>query len=120
MEKIEVHCNGIPYGFMVWWKKNDGAARYFVHLFICKTKNVYDNFKREYKAVIEESNEISVVEIDRNIAYHTFTNLAQINYRNDRYGRKEETGLSYFVKTEAESRDGKTIASSDMMKADIG
>lgn len=43
-------------GYMVWWKKVDGAANYRIKLFI-------DNI------------EVDVIEIDRNKSYHTFTDL---------------------------------------------
>ncbi len=63
-------------GHMIWWEKNPDAAAYRLHLYIGK-------------------DEIDVVEVERNKAYHTFIDLVG-------------TGI-YRVEYEAEDRDGNVL-----------
>ena len=70
-------------GYMVWWKKIPEAATYILTLYVGKHK-----IGRQ---------EIDVIEIERNKAYHTFTDLV---------GADMYTG-----RLEAEDRDGNVIDS---------
>lgn len=63
-------------GKMVWWTKSNDASCYRLKLYL-------------------QNEEIDIVEIERNKAYHTFNDLN--NY------------LSYEVKLEIENRNGKVI-----------
>ena len=70
-------------GYMVWWKKIPEAATYILTLYVGKHK-----IGRQ---------EIDVIEIERNKAYHTFTDLVGADM--------------YTVRLEAEDRDGNVIDS---------
>ena len=70
-------------GYMVWWKKIPEAATYILTLYVGKHK-----IGRQ---------EIDVIEIERNKAYHTFTDLVGADM--------------YTVRLEAEDRDGNIIDS---------
>lgn len=76
-KKIALHRSGK----MFWWTKNEKAVRYRLRLFI-------DDF------------EIDTIEIERNKAYHTFTDLVGNN--------------QYKVVLEAEDRNGQIINSIEM------
>ena len=74
-------------GFMVWWKKLPEAATYVLTLYVGKHK-----IGRQ---------EIDVIEIERNKAYHTFTDLVGTNW--------------YTVRLEAEDRNGNTLDSVEII-----
>ena len=82
---------------MVWWKKINDAALYTIRLFI-------------------NQDEIDVVTKERTTSYHSFVNMARIHRASD-YG--SSTGLNYYVKVVAEDREGKIIAASDSITAQV-
>lgn len=76
----ETSLNGLKIykrGKMVWWEKNKDAADYRLRLFV-------------------KNNEIDVIEIDRDRAYHTFADLV---------------GTGFKVQLEVEDRNGMIIDS---------
>ena len=91
-------------GLMVYWDEVEEAARYYVHLLIGYTPQTVTQYQ-----------EIAVVEVPRNIKYHSFTNLAKID-RGDPIGsginrsRGRATQKNYFIYVEAEDRTGKIVA----------
>ena len=68
-------------GNLVWWTKVNSAARYHLHLSI-------------------NSNEVSILDLDRDTRYHVFEMLPK--------------GIDYYVKVVAEDRDGKEIVSASI------
>lgn len=72
---------------MVWWSKLPNAASYRLTLFVGK-----GNIGKQ---------EIDIIEIERNKAYHTFTDLVGTNM--------------YTVHLEAEDRDGNIIDSVEIV-----
>ncbi len=110
MNDIKTNIKSIKYGFMVWWKNIEGAACYNIKLYI-GTDVEKDKYgiclKREY-------DEIAVVEKDRKTLYHSFVNLARVS---SSYGRT--TNLNYYIKVEAEDREGNILAQSSTLKADV-
>lgn len=70
-------------GYMLWWKKLPDAAGYRITLFVGKGK--------------VGKQEIDVIEIERNRAYHTFTDLVGTDM--------------YTVRLEAEDRGGNIVDS---------
>ncbi len=124
MEKIELNVKGVFYGLMAYWNKIDNATRYIVKLKIqtttVETVRVSPNPKCLNTKQIKkkEMQEIACLEKDRLTYYHTFTGLAVISYEiinNCRYS----TGKTYVVAVEAEDRDGKIIAKSDDISAEV-
>ena len=75
-KKTEEHFHIYQKGHMIWWEKNPDAATYRLHLYIGE-------------------DEIDVVEVERNKAYHTFIDLVG-------------TGM-YRVEYEAEDRGGNVL-----------
>lgn len=74
-------------GHMVWWSKLPNAASYRLTLFVGKNKI--------------GKQEIDIIEIERNKAYHTFTDLVGANM--------------YTVRLEAEDRDCNIIDSVEIV-----
>ncbi len=109
MELMEIHCKGISYGGMVWWKKIEEAARYLVYLYIAEKEQSTITY-----------NEISCVEKDRQTLYHTFEGLAQIDKEYDSYRVCwRGTNLDYYLSVVAEDRSGNIIAKSDKIKCTV-
>ena len=76
----ETSLNGLKIykrGKMVWWRKNKNAAGYRLRLFV-------------------KNNEIDIIEVERDRAYHTFTDLV---------------GTGFKVQLEVEDRNGQIIDS---------
>ena len=105
-------CNIIAmlYGFMIYWDEVDDAVRYYVHLLIGDSRsedgnNIY---------ALERFQEIALVEHDKYTKYHSFINLAKIDYNNG-----EKSGLNYYVYVEAEDRNGNIIGKTSREKVVI-
>ena len=136
---MKVEMRPIPQGIMVWWDKQEDAARYNVGLFIGKTKkltvegqyNLEGNIepckgKHVEQEVLESYQPLCIVEKDRHTFYHTFTGLA--NSINIAYGNGHikypynngcngaiQTNFKYFVSVEAEDQAGNVIDKSEMI-----
>lgn len=108
-KELEASVKSLPYGLMVWWKKIKDAASYYVKLYITKAERVKNPRTGATQEKTLSPIEIAVVEIDRNTAYHTFTNLARIDAN---YGTRNVTGMRYGIEVMAEDREGKIIAKS--------
>lgn len=95
-------CNikAMLYGFMIYWNEVENAARYYVHLLIGES---YSGAENDINSGVKFQ-EIDLVEHDKFTKYHSFINLAKIDYNN-----REKTGINYYVYVEAEDRDGKII-----------
>lgn len=136
---MKVEMRPIPQGIMVWWDKQEIAARYNVWLFIGKTKKVtvegQYNFegnielckgKHIEQEVLESYQPLCIVEKDRHTFYHTFTGLAnnidiaygdghfKYPYNNSCNGAIK-TNFKYFVSVEAEDPAGNVIDKSEML-----
>ena len=96
-------CNikAMLYGFMIYWDEVEDAARYYVHLLIG------DSRSEDGKNInaLEKFQEIALVEHDKYTKYHSFVNLAKIDYKKSR----EKSGLNYYVYVEVEDRNGNII-----------
>ena len=84
MEELQVKANDIPFGIMTWWNEHREASQYQVKLSYKEINSPLDYQK------------LTIVTIDRNTFYYTFTGLA-IGY--------------YKIEVCAENRAGETIAS---------
>ena len=93
-------------GLMVYWDEVEEAARYYVHLLIGYTPQT----KTQYQ-------EIAVIEVPRNIKYHSFTDLAKIDQEeailSHYHASGKDTHKNYFIYVEAEDRTGKIIAKTE-------
>lgn len=71
---MKVIVKSLLNGLMVYWDENLDAARYYVHLLIGdKHRNeVYENGRMTTKFGKETFQEIALVEVERNIKYHSF------------------------------------------------
>ena len=136
---MKVEMRPIPQGIMVWWDKQEIAARYNVWLFIGKTKkitvegqyNLEGNIelckgKHIEQEVLDSYQPLCIVEKDRHTFYHTFTGLADninIAYGNGRFklpynngsNKPIQTNFKYFVSVEAEDQSGNVIDKSEMV-----
>ena len=136
---MKVEMRPIPQGIMVWWDKQEDAARYNVWLFIGKTKkltvegqyNLEGNIepckgKHVVQEVLNSYQPLCIVEKDRHTFYHTFTGLADninIAYGNGRIkypynngcNGAIQTNFKYFVSVEAEDQAGNVIDKSEMI-----
>lgn len=92
-------CEPLLNGIMAYWDRIEDAAVYNVHLYIGKD----DYVKRKYQ-------EIAIVEVERNLTYYSFTNLAKIDL--ERCTGKS-TGKDYYICVEAENRNGQIIDKTD-------
>lgn len=99
-------CNikAMPYGFMIYWDEVEDAVRYYVHLLIGDSRSEDGNNIN----ALERFQEIALVEHDKYTKYHSFVNLAKIDYKN-RSNRSEKSGLNYYIYVEAEDRNGNII-----------
>lgn len=136
---MKVEMRPIPQGIMVWWDKQEIAARYNVWLFIGKTKkitvegqyNLEGNIelckgKHIEQEVLNSYQPLCIVEKDRHTFYHTFTGLAdnidiaygdghfKYPYNNSCNGAIK-TNFKYFVSVEAEDPAGNVIDKSEML-----
>ena len=93
---MNIEVKSLVSGLMAYWDEVPEATRYFVHLLIGYTS---EEGKTTYQ-------EIAVVEVPRNIKYHSFLNLAE--FRNDGAPRS-----NYYIYVEAEDRTGNIIAKTD-------
>ena len=93
---------------MIWWKKCDCAARYFIHLYVREVTNwetaKYGAVKAEFAYY-----EIARIEKDRHTAYHTFTDLQPFLGNGYYYSFNK---LQYCVEVIAEAYGGEIKASS--------
>lgn len=119
---MKVIVKSLLNGLMVYWDENLDAARYYVHLLIGdKHRNeVYENGRMTTKFGKETFQEIALVEVERNIKYHSFINLAKIDQleRSANSGYRMtgiETGLNYYVVVEAEDKAGIIIDKSSKL-----
>lgn len=119
---MKVIVKSLLNGLMVYWDENLDAARYYVHLLIGdKHRNeVYENGRMTTKFGKETFQEIALVEVERNIKYHSFINLAKIDQlepsANSGYRMTGiETGLNYYVVVEAEDKAGIIIDKSSKL-----
>lgn len=136
---MKVEMRPIPQGIMVWWDKQEIAARYNVWLFIGKTKkitvegqyNLEGNIelckgKHIEQEVLNSYQPLCIVEKDRHTFYHTFTGLADninIAYGNGHFkypynnscNGAIKTNFKYFVSVEAEDPAGNVIDKSEML-----
>ena len=136
---MKVEMRPIQQGIMVWWDKQEIAARYNVWLFIGKTKkitvegqyNLEGNIelckgKHIEQEVLNSYQPLCIVEKDRHTFYHTFTGLAdnidiaygdghfKYPYNNSCNGAIK-TNFKYFVSVEAEDPAGNVIDKSEML-----
>lgn len=119
---MKVIVKSLLNGLMVYWDENLDAARYYVHLLIGdKHRNeVYENGRMTTKFGKETFQEIALVEVERNIKYHSFIKLAKIDQlepsANSGYRMTGiETGLNYYVVVEAEDKAGIIIDKSSKL-----
>lgn len=136
---MKAEMRHILQGIMVWWDKQEDAARYNVWLFIGKTKkitvegqyNMEGNIepskgKHVEQEVLESFQPLCIVEKDRHTFYHTFTGLADnidiaygdghIKYPyNNGCNGAIKTNFKYFVSVEAEDHAGNVIDKSEMI-----
>ena len=114
---------------MVYWDEVQDASRYYVHLLIRDKhrKEVFENGRMVTKYGDETFQEIALVEVERNMKYYSFTNLAQINqgepgatggYVGGRVSGVD-TGKNYYIFVEAEDRSGEIIAKSEKMLGQV-
>ncbi|MDE6667087.1 MAG: hypothetical protein K2K38_01915 [Clostridia bacterium] len=114
MKSIEIHCQGILYGGMVWWEKVEDAARYYVHLSIAMEAHEGDGEPGHREVItVGKHNEIACVEKDRLTCYHTFDGLAVLRKYNLSEYQKLAHCFSYYVWVQAEDKNGNIIAESN-------
>ena len=124
---MKVDVEGLLNGLMVYREKVDDAARYYVHLLIGDvhlTNKVINGIQTKVSDK-ETFQEIALVEVDRNINYHSFKNLGKIDqeYPRERirrglsgYSKDYTTGKNYYIYIEAEDNNGKIISKSEKVK----
>ena len=88
---IELKCYPILNGIMAWWSSVEDAARYIVTLYINDAP-------------------ISEKIVERTEKYYSFTGLAAISHRSPSI---------YYIKVQAENRNGEIIAESDKIKSTV-
>jgi len=110
-------------GFTVIWDKVDNAARYIVRLYV-KDFTVNPEYRRPgygssfdtvAGVVLNSTKEIDVVEIERSKSYISFVNMAELSII--RYGQYYsisgfDSAMNYYVKIEAENKNGDLIETS--------
>lgn len=89
MQMIGLKCYPIFNGIMAWWSSVEDAARYIVTLYINDAP-------------------ISEKIVERTEKYYSFTGLAAISLRSLDI---------YYIKVQAENRNGEIIAESDKIKS---
>lgn len=110
---------GMNNGLMVYWEEIKQAAQYHVHLLI-GDKNRHQEIQNGQQRWVDEKEEfleIALIDIERTIKYHSFTDLARIDrqlvYRYNTGNVQEDTGRNYYIFVEAEDREGKIIDKTD-------
>lgn len=91
MQMIDLKCYPILNGIMAWWSSIENAARYIVTLYINNAS-------------------ISEKVVERTEKYYSFTGLAAISLRGPG---------SYYIKVQAENRNGEIIAESEKIKSTV-
>lgn len=91
MQMIKLKSYPILNGIMAWWSSVEDAARYIVTLYINDAP-------------------ISEKIVERTEKYYSFTGLAAISLRSP--------GI-YYIKVQAENRNGEIIAESDKIKSTV-
>lgn len=132
IKKIELTCGPLLNGIMAYWNKIENAAIYYVHLLIEEKQKV-----RQIVAGRATSNwidketckEIATIEVERNIAYYSFLNLAKIEnnasnsnsgyYNRGYYNEGNQSETHYYIYVESENRMGDTIAKSDKVLGQV-
>ena len=120
---MNISIKGFLNGLMVYWDGVQDASRYYVHLLIGDKhrKEVFENGRMVTKYGDETFQEIALVEVERNMKYYSFTNLAKIDqgepgatggYVSGRVSGVD-TGKNYYIFVEAEDRSGEIIAKSE-------
>lgn len=112
---MNVYVESLLCGLMVYWDEEKDAARYYVHLLIGETKKENKIVAGRTTSVLTEKtsyHEIALVEVERNIKYHSFTNLGKI----DQITRGTGTGKNYYIYVEAEDKNGKIINKSEYVE----
>lgn len=113
---------GMNNGLMVYWEEIKQAVQYHVHLLI-GDKNRHQENQNGYLRWVEEKEkfqEIALIDIDRNIKYHSFIDLAIIDYTYAYNGEYlEDTGRSYYIFVEAEDREGNIFDKSNTIKCRV-
>lgn len=120
---MNIAVKGFINGLMVYWDEVQDASRYYVHLLIGDKHKaeVFENGRMVTKCGDETFQEIALVEVERNMKYYSFTNLAKINQGEPGatggyvVGRVSgaDTGKNYYIFVEAEDRNGDIIAKSE-------
>lgn len=121
---MNVYVESLLCGLMVYWDEEKDAARYYVHLLIGETKKENKIVADRTTSVLTEKtsyHEIALVEVERNIKYHSFTNLGKIDQEakttscTGAWSRpaSKETGKNYYIYVEAEDKNGKIINKSE-------
>lgn len=127
---MDVYVESLLNGLMVYWNEVKNAVRYYVHLLIGdkhQEKEIIQGMQT-YVYGKETFLEIAVVEIEWNIKYYSFTNLAKIEqeypperlrHRKDGYSRDYSTGKNYYIYVEAEYKNGNIIFKSEKVEGSV-
>lgn len=117
---------GMNNGLMVYWEEIKEAAQYHVHLIIGERiteRGMKDGQSNKIIKEYEQFQEIAMVDVERTIKYHSFTDLARIDrqlvYRYDTGNVHEDTGRKYYIFVEAEDREGKIIEKTDKIACHV-
>ena len=112
---MKAFVEGIINGLMVYWKEVPNAASYRVRLFV--GENVAIDLGNNSSRNEVQYTEIAVIDVPRNIRYHTFKDLAWIESKADPHGTfpgaSKATGKWYCISVEAEDRAGEIIEKTD-------
>ena len=114
MKLLKCRVCSMPNGLMAFWEEIEEAAVYHVHLIIGDLNKRQENGR----ILIDEEkvSEIALVDVQREFKYHSFTDLAAIQFGSFRGTTDRDSGLSYYIVVEAEDRTGKIVAKSDRIK----
>lgn len=126
-KKMELTCEPLLNGIMAYWDKVEDAAVYYVHLLIGEFRQELKFVENRFittKAEKATYKEIATFEVPRNIAYHSFLNLAKIdqNKPTSSGGYRcsgSQTGRNYYIYVEAEDRMGNTISKTDKVLGQV-
>ena len=126
-KKMELTCEPLLNGIMAYWDKVEDAAVYYVHLLIGEFRQESKFVENRFittKAEKATYKEIATFEVPRNIAYHSFLNLAKIdqNKPTSSGGNRcsgSQTGRNYYIYVEAEDRMGNTISKTDKVLGQV-
>lgn len=113
---MKIYVESLLNGLMVYWDEVKEAARYYVHLLIGDKHLYKDGYN--LKSTGETFQEIAVVEVNRDIKYYSFVNLAKIDeYHQNWSGTNEySSGKNYYIYVEAEGKNGEIITKSERIK----